>query len=321
MNKSTCHICLQPLGVSEGLFHASCCKKLFGSSRPPVFPYAWKELNELAEKIVRQHVTVPGVQPKLSMHLERGGSRQDSRLTLVGLEGGYILKPPVAEYPQMTELEHVTMRMARCCGIATAECGLIPLDDGQLAFITKRMDRDGGNKLHMEDMCQLTDRLTEQKYRGSMEQVGKAVLRYCDNSLFDALRLFEVAVFCFLTGNSDMHLKNFSLFYQLGGTVGLSPAYDLLPTQLLLPEDEEESALTVNGRKKHLDRNDFMRLSESLRLTEKQASNTFDRFAANLDAVLQTLGEGFCSLEMKERYTALIQRRAESLGSSPLKLG
>ncbi|MEN7972665.1 MAG: HipA domain-containing protein [Verrucomicrobiota bacterium] len=313
MNKSTCHICLQPLEDAEGLCHGSCCKQLFGSSRPPVFPYAWKELNELAENIVRKHVTVPGVQPKLSMHLERGGRRQDSRLTLVGLEGGYILKPPVVEYPEMPELEHLTMRMARCFGIATAECGLIPLDDGQLAFITKRMDRDGSNKLHMEDMCQLTDRLTEQKYRGSMEQVGKAVLRYCDNSLFDALRYFEVAVFCFLTGNSDMHLKNFSLLYQPGGTVGLSPAYDLLPTQLLLPEDEEESALTVNGRKKNLGRNDFMRLAESLRLTEKQASNTFDRFFANLDTVLQILEKGFCSLKMKERYKALILGRAGCL--------
>lgn len=314
MNKSTCHICLQPLKNSKGLYHDSCCKQLFGSSQPPVLPYAWKELNELAEKIVQQHVTVPGVQPKLSMHLERGGRQQDSRLTLVGLEGGYILKPPVVEYPEMPELEHLTMRIARCFGIATAECGLIPLDDGQLAFITKRMDRKGSDKLHMEDMCQLTDRLTEQKYRGSMEQVGKTILRCCDNSLFDALRFFEVSIFCFLTGNSDMHLKNFSLLYHPRGAVGLSPAYDLLPTQLLLPQDEEDSALTVNGRKKNLGRNDFMRLAESLRLTEKQVSNAFTRFFANHNVALQTLDNGFCSPDMKERYKALIGERAERLG-------
>ena len=239
MNKSTCHICLQSLENAGGLYHASCCKRLFGSSRPPAFPYAWKELNELAERIVSQHVTVPGVQPKLSMHLERGGRRQDARLTLVGLEGGYILKPPVAEYPEMPELEHLTMRMARCFGISMAECGLIPLDDGQLAFITKRMDRDGTDRLHMEDMCQLTDRLTEQKYRGSLEQVGKAILRHCANPLFDALRFSRWPYSVSLTGNSDMHLKNFSLLYQSGNTVALSPAYDLLPTRLLLPEDEE----------------------------------------------------------------------------------
>jgi serine/threonine-protein kinase HipA len=110
-----------------------------------------------------------------------------------------------------------------------------------------------------------------------------------------------------------MHLKNFSLLYQPGGTVDLSPAYDLLPTQLLLPEDEEESALTVNGRKKHLGRNDFMRLAESLRLTEKQASNTFVRFTANLDAALQILEKGFCSLEMRARYKSLVRVRAKCL--------
>ena len=314
MNRSTCHICLQPVEGAEDSYHASCCKQLFGSSRPPVFPYSWAELNELAARIVRRHVAIPGVQPKLSMHLELGGRRQASKLTLVGLEGGYILKPPVAEYPEMPELEHLTMRMAGSLGMATVECGLIPLDDGQLAFIAKRMDRDGETRLHMEDMCQLTDRLTEQKYRGSLEQVGKAVLRHCDNSLFDALRFFEIAVFCFLTGNSDMHLKNFSLLYQPGGAVGFSPAYDLLPTQLLLPADEEESALTVNGRRKNLGRGDFMHLAKSLRLTEKQASNTFDRFASKLDVALEILKKGLCSSNTKERYKALIQSRAQRLG-------
>ena len=237
-------------------------------------------------------------------------------MTLVGLEGGYILKAPVARYPEMPELEHLTMRMAECFGISTAECGLIPLEDGQLAFITKRMDREGERKLHMEDMCQLTDRLTEQKYRASMEQVGKAIIRHCDNALFDAIRFFEVALYSFLTGNSDMHLKNFSLLHRQDGSIALSPAYDLLPTQLLLPEDEEESALTLNGRKKRLGRNDFMRLAASLQLTEKQAVNTFDRFADNLSAALELLGKGLCSQEMKERFKELIGARAERLGLS-----
>ncbi len=313
MNDATCHICLQPLDDAEEWAHAACCKKLFGSSQQPKLPYTWEQLNELAEQSVREHVTVPGVQPKLSIHLERGGRRQDSRFTLVGLEGGYILKPPVAEYPEMPELEHLTMRMAGCFGIATASCGLIPLEGGQLAYITKRMDRDSEDKLHMEDMCQLTDRLTEQKYRGSMEQIGKAVLRHCTNPLFDALRLFELTLFCFLTGNSDMHLKNFSLLYKPGGEISLSPAYDLLPTLLLLPSDPEETALTVNGRKKRLGRKDFMRFAESLRLTEKQVSNADARFSANLDAAFQTLENGCCSAGMKARYKELVQERAERI--------
>ena len=313
MNKSACLICLSPLESSESGYHTTCCKKLFGSATVPALPYSWSQLNELATQIIRQNITVPGVQPKLSLHFERGRGTRLSRFTLVGLEGGYILKPPVAQYPEMVELEHLTMRMAACFKIATAECGLIPLADGQKAFITRRMDRDGRKKLHMEDMCQLTDRLTEQKYRGSMEKVGKVVLRYCTNSVFDAIRLFEVSLFCFLTGNADMHLKNFSLLYRPGGDVNLSPAYDLLPTKLLLPEDQEESALTINEKKRRLTKNDFICFAQALMLNEKQITNTFLRFSENLSAAFQIIEKGHCSAEMKGRYKALVKVRASRL--------
>lgn len=319
MHSTHCHICLHPLDQGEGQYHQACCLRLFGSPLPPSLPYSWKALNKLAEKIVRQHVTVPGVQPKLSMHLERGGTRQDARFTLVGLEGGYILKPPVERFPEMPQLEHLTMRMAECFGISTAECGLIPLEDGYLSFITKRMDRDGDVKLHLEDMCQLTDRLTEQKYRGSVEQVGKVILRYCSNPLFDALRLFEVTLFCFLTGNSDMHLKNFSLLYEPGGEVALAPAYDLLPTALLLPEDTEEMALTLNGRKRRLTKRDFAQFGTSLKLTEKQVANAYGRFSRRLAPALEIVSHGLCTADTKARYSALLRDRAGRIfsGTSP----
>jgi len=317
MNSANCRICLHPLDNGDEQYHHACCRKLFGAPHPPSLPYSWEQLNELAGKIVRQHVTVPGVQPKLSMHLEQEGSRQDARFTWVGLEGGYILKPPVERFPEMPELEHLTMCMAKCFGISTAECGLIPLEDGRLSFITKRMDRDGEAKLHMEDMCQLTDRLTEQKYRGSVEQVGKTILRYCSNPLFDALRLFEVTLFCFLTGNSDMHLKNFSLLHGPGGEVALSPAYDLLPTALLLPEDTEEMALTLNGRKSRLTKKDFAQFGASLKLTEKQAGNAYDRLSRGLTSALEALGRGFCGADTKERFNALLQDRARRVGLWP----
>lgn len=314
MNSANCRICLEPMEAPGGRYHEACCRTLFGAPHPPGLPYTWEQLNGLAEKIVRRHITIPGVQPKLSLHLERGSAPRHSRLTLVGLQGGYILKPPVARFPQMPELEHLTMRMARCFGIATAECGLIPLEDNRLAFVAKRMDREGATKLHMEDMCQLTDRLTEQKYRGSLEQVGKVILRHCSNPLYDALRLFEVSLFCFLTGNADMHLKNFSLLYRADGDIALSPAYDLLPTALLLPEDTEETALTLNGRKSRLTRDDFTRFSASLHLTGKQAANVYRRFSQHLPSALQTTARGFCDPETKERFQTLLQERAARIG-------
>jgi len=288
--------------------------KLFDSPQPPSLPYSWAQINKLAEKTVRQHVTVPGVQPKLSVHLERPGTSRAGRFTLVGMEGGYILKPPVERYPEMPELEHLTMRMARDFGIQTAECGLIPLEDSRLCFITRRMDREGPAKIHMEDMCQLTDRLTEQKYRASMELIGKTILRYSTNPGFDALRFFELSVFCFLTGNADMHLKNFSLLYEPGEEVALSPAYDLLPTTLLLPADKEEVALTLNGRKRRLTRKDFEQFGHSLKLTGKQVENALERSRNCLPAALKTLGKGLCSSGARDQFKALIEQRGSRMG-------
>lgn len=313
MKQPDCKICLQPLMDGMSDFHPACCKKLFGAATSPTLPYTWEQLNELAEQTIRQHITVPGVQAKLSLHLERKGRSGDARLTLVGLEGGYILKPPVERYPQMPELEHLTLRLARTFGIDTEECGLIALEDGQLSFITRRMDRDEKRKLHMEDMCQLTDRMTEQKYRGSMEQVGRAILRHCSNPLFEAVRLFDLTQFCFLTGNADMHLKNFSLLYSLGGEIRLSPAYDLLPTVLLLPEDTEEMALTLNGKKRKLRRSDFQKFGESLKLTDRQIENSFRRIRERYDSGLALIDRGFCSEELKERYRDLVSERAGRL--------
>jgi serine/threonine-protein kinase HipA len=313
MKNDYCRICLRAVEDGDS-YHASCCEKLFDSPRPPSLPYSWAQLNELAEKTVRQHVTVPGVQPKLSVHLERSGTSRGGRFTLVGMEGGYILKPPVERYPEMPELEHLTMLMARGLGIKTAECGLIPLEDEELCFITRRMDRQGSTKLHMEDMCQLNDRLTEQKYRASMEQVGKTILRYSTNPGFDVLRFFDLAVFCFLTGNADMHLKNFSLLYRPGGEVALSPSYDLLPTALLLPEDKEEMALTLNGRKRRLTRKDFEQFGSTLKLTEKQVENALNRSKNYLPAAFETLSKGLCSDDARDRFRTLIEKRASRIG-------
>lgn len=312
MSSPQCKICLNVLGGEEKDYHAACCRRLFGGPQPPQVPYSWKELNSLAEQIVRSHVAVPGVQPKLSLHLEPGGAREGGRFTLVGLEGGYILKPPVEHFPQMPELEHLTMQMAGCFGIGTAGCGLIALEDGQLALIVRRMDRDGDRKLAMEDMCQLTDRMTEEKYRGSLESVGKVILRHCSNPGLDALRFFEVNLFCFLTGNSDMHLKNFSLLRSLD-EIRLSPAYDLLATVLLLPEDKEESALTIRGQKKRFNLRDFLTLGEALQLTERQIANSLRRFEKGMEAANALIPCGFCSEEMRMRYLTLVERRWKRL--------
>ncbi len=313
MHDRNCKICLDPLGNGESDYHPACCRRFFGGAQPPKLPFTWAELNALAEKVVRSHVAIPGVQPKLSLHLERRRDREGDRFTLVGLEGNTILKPPVDRFPEMPELEHLTMRMAGCFGIETADCGLIGLEYGRMTLLVRRMDRVEGHKLPMEDLCQLTDRLTEEKYRGSLETVGKAILRYCANPGLDALRFFEVNLFCFLTGNADMHLKNFSLLRSLEGEIRFSPAYDLLPTALLLPEDTEETALTLHGKKKKLGPGDFRAFGAALKLTERQVTNSLKRIEKGMDAAMALIGRGFCSGEMANRYRKLMSDRWDRL--------
>lgn len=307
---NACHLCCRPLDAGETLYHAGCSHSLFGSRAIPVINYTWNDLNKLAESIIKRSVAVPGVQPKLSLHLERNREYGMSRLTLVGLEGEYILKPPAHDYPDMPELEHYTMQLASAAGLEVVRNGLIPLASGELAYITRRMDRTKTGPLHVEDMCQLTDKMTEQKYRGSMEQVGKALLAHATNTGFDAVRLLELTLFCFLTGNADMHLKNFSLLYETDGTIRLSPAYDLLPTRLLLPEDREESALTLNGKKSHLRREDFDAFGYALKLTEKQITNTHARLQRELFRAMKKVPMEFLNPARQEQLRELINSRA-----------
>lgn len=136
----------------------------------------------------------------------------------------------------MPEVEDLTMHLSELIGIKTAEHLLIKLRFGELAFISKRFDRLKSEKLHLEDMAQITEKLTERKYSNPMEKVGKAILKHSDYAGNDVIRFFQLTLFCFITGNADMHLKNFSLLTNLDGKIILSPAYDLLSTKILYKE-------------------------------------------------------------------------------------
>ncbi|MEA2105963.1 MAG: HipA domain-containing protein [Bacteroidota bacterium] len=312
MNK--CLYCYQQNDSGVKDFHPGCSKKMFGTEEPPVLDYSFSEMAKLAEKVISTSVTVPGVQAKLSLHLDKKGGRP-SKLTLVGLWGDYILKPPTANYPQLPENEDLSMHLAELFKIKVVPHSLIKLKSGELAYLTKRVDRDQKGKLHMEDFCQLSERLTEDKYKASMEQVGKLILQYSSNPLLDALTLFEVTVFSFLTGNADMHLKNFSLLDYRNEMTGLSPVYDMLSTRLVIPEkeDNEEMALTLNGRKRNFKLNDFYVFGERLKLTEKQVQNSLNKFSKQMDKVLNFVDFSFLSADFKESYKELIQKRAERL--------
>lgn len=310
--ENKCLYCYRTI-EGEKDFHEKCSLDFFGTPNPPQIEYSLDQLDELAKNVVERSVAVPGVQPKLSMSFVAESTDQvNARLTIVGALGGnYIFKPPSDRFPQMPENEHLTMRIAEAFGIPVVPSSLIRLASGERCYITKRIDRtDNGEKIHMLDMYQITEAFD--KYKSSMEKVGKALDTYSSNTLLDKTYFFDLALLSFLTGNNDMHLKNFSMVENHSGW-GLSPAYDLLNVAIIFPEDKEELALTLMGKKKKLQREHFEQLGERLGLTPKQIKGTFNRMLKNKSKAINLIDQSFLNEDMKAAYKYVLSVRYSKL--------
>lgn len=315
MNK--CLFCYQLLKDNEVDFHPKCSKIIFGTATAPVLNYSLSEMEILAKEVIETSISVPGVQPKLSLNFtkEKLEDGTKGRLTVLeALGGNYILKPQNMAFPQMPENEHLTMRLAELVRIQTVVSSLIRLKSGELSYITKRIDRTASNgKIHMLDMFQIME--ASDKYKSSMEKVGKAVNEYSSNTLLDVLRLYEVVIFSYITGNNDMHLKNFSMILQ-GENWLFSPAYDLLNVQLHLPEDKEETALTIGGKKSRLTKADFINLGLKFGLSDKQIANIFKRFIKAEKKMMALIDISFLKEENKMIYKDLLNYRFQLFKNS-----
>ncbi len=305
MNK--CLYCYKELDEGEVDFHKACSKKFFGMPEAPELPYSLDELDSLAAQVIRSQTTLTGVQAKLSLHIDRhAGSK---RLTIVGLWGDYIFKPQTQEYRNLPENEDLTMHLAEIAKIKVVPHTLIRLKDGSLGYLTKRIDRTAdGEKRPMEDMCQLTERQTEYKYKSSYEQIAKVIAKYSYTPLLDQTDFYEQVFFSWMVGNNDMHLKNFSL-YAPNGKWGLAPAYDLLNVSLVNPKDTEELALTLNARKKHIKKSDFVKAMALSGIAPK----VFDNMVAKYNKLLPKFNEVICmsflNADDKELYMQSIAAR------------
>lgn len=310
-----CLYCYQSLDDTiVGDFHEQCSLVFFGTKQQPVFEHSLQQMAELAKNVVERSVAVPGVQPKLSLTIVKNTIQDgtNGRLTVVGALGGnYIFKPPSEHFSEMPENEHLTMRIAEAFGINTVQSSLIRLQSGELSYISKRIDRtEKGEKIHMLDMFQITEAFD--KYKSSMEKIGKALDEYSDNTLLDKLYFLELGIFSFLTGNNDMHLKNFSMIYS-AAIWTLAPAYDLLNVAIVNPDDPEELALTLEGKKKKLKWEHFKRLGVSLGLNEKQLKGIAKRFQKNKPIAHGWIDNSFLSDDFKEKYKILLEERYHRL--------
>ena len=313
MNRCLC--CGQALDGTECIngWHVSCIKKFFVSSSLPDLDLSEEVLLRLAKESTGKGLTVPGVQKKISLHLSK-----ENRLTLVNYPTGFILKPPVDRFPYMPESEHMVMLMANACGIKTVPHALIQYGKGY-AYICKRIDRIIAKgivkKLAMEDFCQLSGRLTNAKYRGSYESCRKIISSYSSYCGYDLTEFFMRIVFCYLTGNSDMHFKNFSLIQSDNdpSCYSLSPAYDLLPVNILLKADTEEVALTLNGKKRNLVAKDFLKLGTYLSLDLKVTKALIKHMLDFHDAMIDIVQFSLVSDEFKNEFIELMNERYTKL--------
>ncbi|MGI6508548.1 MAG: HipA domain-containing protein [Saccharofermentanales bacterium] len=303
-------------GSSSATWHKACIRRFFGTEVIPDIDISDRALEIIVSENVSRGYTVPGVQKKLSLNLMSEGN---PRLTLVNYPTGYILKPQVKEFPCLPEAEHLVMNMADACGIATVPHALIRMGD-ELAYITKRIDRiiepnAPVKLLAMEDFCQLDLRLTQDKYRGSYERCAKIIRRYSMRTGLDLSELFIRLVFCFLTGNSDMHLKNFSLIETSEGSAEyvLSPAYDLLPVNVIMPEDTEEFALTINGKKRNIQRKDFLVFADSFGLGGKPAEKMIKKLLSMQARFANMIGKSLLPDKLKDDFKTLLNARADIL--------
>ncbi len=302
-----CLFCYQQLEEGQHDFHPACAKKFFGKAEVPILPYSRDNINDLAREAVLSRTAVTGVQSKLSMDVNKGGKDEPDRLTIVGLWGRYILKPKSEDFPWLPEVEDLTMHLASIAKIKVVPHTLIRFSDGELTYLTKRIDRDNrGTKLLMEDMCQISERLTADKYKSSYENIAKMIRKFSSAPMLDLVNFWEVVLFSWITGNSDMHLKNFSLISKEAGNYVLSQAYDLINVHLVFPEDTEELALTLDGRKKKIDRMNFVRAMESSGLESKVIENIIKKFMNAAPKWYDFIDISFLSQELKEKYKAEI---------------
>lgn len=319
-----CLCCGKPLpNISEtgeqAGWHQACIRKFFGTSALPELNVSDEVLLELANESTGKGFTVPGVQKKISLHLEAAGGTP--RLTLINYPTGYILKPQTGIYEALPEAEYLVMQMAVKTGISTVPFALIR-QNSSLAYITKRIDRilpgrkhPGTELLAMEDFCQLEQRLTEDKYRGSYERCSKVISRYSQRPGLDLSELFMRIVFSFVTGNSDMHLKNFSMIETAPGSQQyiLSPAYDMLPVNIIVPEDNEQLALTLNGKKHNIHRNDFLKFAAGSEIPLDAACKMITKVQSMKRTYLSLCAESFLPEALKERFSLLIEERMHAL--------
>ena len=308
---ANCPINLEPLPAGRSYSEAGL--RSIHSKLKHLEPLEYSYAAQLAE--VRQRsdkMSIQGVQPKLSAVLKL----KDSSFALVDRGGRFILKPNPLAYEEVPANEALTMRMAAEVGIEVPAHGLLRAEDDSCVYFVKRYDRVGRTgKVHVEDFAQLSGATRVTKYDSSLERVVQLVEQFCTFPAIEKPKLAKRLLFCFLTGNEDMHLKNFSIWMQ-DAVASLTPAYDLLNSTLVLENAKEESALPLQGKKRKLTKELWLDYfcKERLKLNEGQIDKIIKDLQKAMPAFNRLIKQSLLSEDRQAGYRTILHARAKRLG-------
>lgn len=301
-----CLACEQELQESNRPYHPKCAQTLFGSRVVPTIAFSYADVPLEAQKLVGK-MSISGVQPKLSVAV----GKDKKRLAVAPVGGTHILKPTPEIFPFLSENENLCMNLSREMQIETPPHGLVTMADDRRAYLVKRFDRDAkGGKIPVEDFAQLLEKTD--KYDGSIEQIGKFVKKNSCMPFIDTQKLFVRALFFFLIGNGDAHLKNFSMIRRPAG-YRLADAYDIVSSRLVMPSESDDMALTINGRKNRLMKKDFEALAKYLEITDKQRDRLWN-IARGLEAKVGAyIRRSFLPRQQEDEFISIVQERHAQL--------
>lgn len=281
--------------------HQHCAKRVFNSANMPEIDLTLKDVLSKAQSMAGK-LSISGVQPKLSVSY----LKKENKLNVVNEKGEYILKPQVEYYPNLPENENLCMNISRLCNIETPAHTLISLTDGSKAYLVKRFDRLNNRKIHTETFFQILNK--KDKYSGSYEEIGKKLRFISEVPGLDVQLFFERVVLNFILCNGDAHQKNFSIIYKNNNEIRLSPSYDIVSSKLLLPE-EEDTALTLNGKKKNIRKADFIDFAGYLKIPAKAVNFFIDKKSE----IQKMVDYSYLDQAQKEKLKELIEERYSRL--------
>jgi len=270
-----------------------------------------------------------GVQIKAPMSLTEDGSL----VPAIDQPFTHILKPAgMAGFDMLPIVEWLCLELGRAAGFETPDAALIAMPDGMPpSLVVERFDIRRGphdqRRLAMEDFCSILDLPTSAKYDGTIERMARALRPLSTDPVADLTLLFRRAVFAWLIGDGDMHLKNLAVLKtaDVGAktftAVRFAPLYDAVTTRVFPGLAGDRMALKLNGKDDRLTRQDFLSLARTIGLTVEDAEAGLDALTTRITERLMTLqlpefaGEFDGAKSVRDKVGAIAAARCAALGA------